>query len=109
MDNSISPRFGIVRANGTSSGDADLRHRHQVYENERGCMKINDLRELLNDKRVKEEINKHLWIESQKAGHSIGMERAAEEWLRMYGVEWMKYNMPERFTKSGSRRARKAR
>ena len=36
-------------------------------------MKISELRELLKDKRVVEEINKHLWIESQKAGYSIGM------------------------------------
>ena len=42
-------------------------------------MKISDLKELLKDKRVTEEINKHLWIESQKAGYSIGVERATDE------------------------------
>jgi len=60
-------------------------------------MKINDVRDLLKDKRVIEEINRHLWIESQKAGYSIGMERATDEWLRLYSEGWMKYHMPEKF------------
>ena len=60
-------------------------------------MKISDMRELLNDKRVIEEINRHLWIESQKAGYSIGLERATDEWLRLYAEGWMKYHMPEKF------------
>ena len=60
-------------------------------------MKISDLRELLKDKRVMEEINKHLWIESQKAGYSIGLERATDEWIRLYAAEWMKYHNPEKY------------
>ena len=60
-------------------------------------MKISDLRDLLNDKRVVEEINRHLWIESQKAGYNIGIERATDEWLTMYAEGWMKYHMPERY------------
>lgn len=60
-------------------------------------MKIHELRELLKDKRVTEEINKHLWIESQKAGHSIGIERATDEWLRFYAADWMKYHKPEKY------------
>ena len=60
-------------------------------------MNISDLRELLQDKRVIEEINRHLWIESQKAGYSIGIERATDEWLRLYAEGWMKYHMPERY------------
>ena len=60
-------------------------------------MKISDVRELLKDKRVIEEINRHLWIESQKAGYSIGIERATDEWLRLYSDGWMKYHMPDRF------------
>jgi len=61
-------------------------------------MKINDLRELLKDKRVIEEINKHLWIESQKAGYSIGIERATDEWLRLYAEGWLKYNRPKEYS-----------
>ena len=60
-------------------------------------MKINELRELLKDKRVIEEINKHLWIESQKAGYSIGIERATDEWLRLYAEGWLKYNKPKEY------------
>ena len=54
-------------------------------------------KELLNDKRVLEEINRHLWIESQKAGYSIGRERATDEWLQLYAEGWMRYNLPERY------------
>lgn len=62
-------------------------------------MRIVDLKELLKDKRVIEEINKHLWIESQKVGYSIGIERATDEWLRFYAEGWMKYHMPGRYAK----------
>ena len=67
-------------------------------------MKLNELRELLKDKRVLEEINKHLWIESQKAGYSIGIERATDEWVRLYAQGWLKYNQPQKYTR---RKARK--
>ncbi|HPB67374.1 MAG TPA: hypothetical protein PLT76_03580 [Candidatus Omnitrophota bacterium] len=60
-------------------------------------MKITDVRELLKNKQVIEEINRHLWIESQKAGYSIGIERATDEWLRLYAEGWMKYHMPEKY------------
>ncbi len=60
---------------------------------------MNDLRWLLEDKRVIEEINKHLWIESQKAGYSIGLERATDDWLAQHGLEWTKYNLPEKYAK----------
>jgi hypothetical protein len=60
-------------------------------------MKIADVRELLKNKQVIEEINRHLWIESQKAGYSIGIERATDEWLRLYAEGWMKYHMPDKY------------
>lgn len=62
-------------------------------------MQIDDIRELLKDKRVIEEINRHLWIESQKAGYSIGIERATDEWLTLYAEGWMKYHKPEKWKK----------
>ena len=71
-------------------------------------MQISELRDLLKDKRVIEEINKHLWIESQKAGYSIGIERATDEWLRLYAEGWMKYNMPERYQELKSKNEKKA-
>ena len=60
-------------------------------------MKINDVRDLLKDKRVIEEIHRHLWIESQKAGYNIGIERATDEWLQLYAEGWMKYHMPDKY------------
>lgn len=60
-------------------------------------MKISDLRDLLKNKEVIEEINRHLWIESQKAGYSIGIERATDEWLALYAEGWMRYHMPSKY------------
>ena len=60
-------------------------------------MNIEDLRDLLKNKEVIEEINRHLWIESQKAGYSIGIERATDEWLSLYAEGWMKYHMPKKY------------
>ena len=60
-------------------------------------MNIDDVRDLLKDKRVIEEINRHLWIESQKAGHNIGLEKATDEWLTLYSEGWIKYYMPEKY------------
>lgn len=67
-------------------------------------MKTANLKELLKDKRVVEEISRHLWIESQKAGYSIGLEKATEEWLKLYGAEWMKYHQPEKYKKMRGKR-----
>jgi hypothetical protein len=65
---------------------------------------LESLRELLRDKRVTEEIHKHLWIESQKAGYSIGYERATEEWLKLYALGWLKYNEPSKYEKIMNRK-----
>ena len=69
---------------------------------------MNELRDLLKDKRVVDEINKHLWIESQKSGYSIGIERATDEWLRLYAEGWMRYNMPEEYDRMHKRKSKKA-
>lgn len=37
---------------------------------------------------VLEEINRHKWIESEKAGHDIGVENAAFDWLEKYYENW---------------------
>ena len=57
-------------------------------------------KELLKDERVVGEIKRHLWIESEKAGHDIGFEKAAEDWLKRYSAEWLKYNQPKKETRS---------
>ena len=72
-----------------------------------GFMHLNDIVELLKDRRVIEEIHKHLWIESQKAGYNIGVERATEEWIYLYAQEWMRYNSSELYAKVTKKRKKK--
>ena len=36
------------------------------------------------------EILKHKWIESEKAGHDIGFERALTEWIIKHRASWRK-------------------
>jgi hypothetical protein len=36
----------------------------------------------------REEILRHKWIESQKAGHDIGFERALLDWIVKYRSAW---------------------
>ncbi len=47
---------------------------------------------LLSDRRVIEEINRHLWIESEKAGFDIGFDQAKEDWLVKFSKAWMQYH-----------------
>ncbi len=53
-------------------------------------------RDFLKDPRVVEEIKRHLWIESEKAGYDVGFEYAAKDWIKKYSNEWIKYNMTEK-------------
>ncbi len=50
---------------------------------------------LLSDRRVVEEIQRHLWIESEKAGHDIGFDKAKEDWLKNFSRAWMQYHLPD--------------
>lgn len=52
--------------------------------------------ELLNNKDVVDEINRHRWLESEKAGQDIGFESAAADWLKRFSKAWMQYHMPEK-------------
>lgn len=36
----------------------------------------------------REEIMKHKWIESEKAGHDIGFEMALTDWIVRHRVRW---------------------
>ena len=38
----------------------------------------------------REEILKHKWIESEKAGHDIGFERALTDWIIKHRANWRK-------------------
>ena len=60
---------------------------------------IEDRKKLLENKEVIEEIKRHLWIESEKAGRDIGWDKAAEDWLNKYSEAWMKYHMPQAIEK----------
>jgi hypothetical protein len=39
----------------------------------------------------REEILKHKWIESEKAGHDIGFERALTDWILKYRSGWRRW------------------
>ena len=38
----------------------------------------------------REEILKHKWIESEKAGYDIGFERALTDWIMKHRAKWRK-------------------
>ena len=38
----------------------------------------------------REEILRHKWIESEKAGHDIGFERALTDWIIKHRTAWRK-------------------
>lgn len=44
--------------------------------------------DLLNIPEVIQEIDKHKWCESEKAGHDVGIEWAREDWLKRYAKQW---------------------
>jgi len=51
-------------------------------------------KKLLNNRKVIEEIHRHLWIESEKAGYDIGLNKAAQDWLKNFSKAWMRYHIP---------------
>lgn len=67
-----------------------------------------DKQELLKNRKVVEEINRHLWIESEKAGKDISFEAASEDWLKKFSSAWMDYNMPEVAQSKSSRTPKKS-
>lgn len=48
--------------------------------------------ELLKEEKVQQEISRHRWIESEKAGHDIGYDKAAGDWLNLYSDGWLAHN-----------------
>lgn len=42
----------------------------------------------------REEIMKHKWIESEKAGRDIGFERALTDWIIKHRSKWRKSRQP---------------
>ena len=41
---------------------------------------------------VLREIMNYKWLESEKEGHDIGLNRAAKEWITRYYDTWFKFN-----------------
>ena len=58
-------------------------------------------KKLLNNKKVVEEIDRHRWIESEKAGRDIGFDRASTDWLERFSQAWMDYHMPKQRSSGG--------
>jgi hypothetical protein len=48
-----------------------------------------------------EEINRHKWIESEKAGHDIGFEQALMDWVMHHRAGWLKYRHHLRSLRAG--------
>ena len=67
-----------------------------------------DSEKLLSDRRVVEEIQRHLWIESEKAGCDIGFEQAKVDWLQNFSKAWMEYHMPDSLLNSRRKSSPKA-
>ncbi|MBP9853649.1 MAG: hypothetical protein KBD53_02140 [Candidatus Omnitrophica bacterium] len=59
-------------------------------------MNKDEYNKLIKNKQVIEEINRHLWIESEKAGYDIGFEKAAADWMERFSKAWMNYHMPKK-------------
>ena len=60
----------------------------------------------LKDELAINEIRKHKWIESEKAGCEIGFATAAHDWISKYGETWLQFRngrfIPQQLTASVS-------
>ncbi len=63
--------------------------------------------ELLKDSQVIEEIKRHLWIESEKAGYDIGFEKAADDWIARFSAGWVEHYISDKSSKSSSKKINK--
>lgn len=43
----------------------------------------------------RDEIIRHKWLESEKAGHDIGSERAMKSWVKCHRRSWLKYRIQQ--------------
>ena len=67
-----------------------------------------NIQELLKNADVIEEIKKHLWIESEKAGYDIGFDRASEDWINKFSKDWMKLHRSASKAGTGASKAKAA-
>jgi len=66
-------------------------------------MQTKQSEKLLKNKHVIEEINRHQWIESERAGYDIGFDKASTEWLEKFSKAWMQYHMPKKRAPASSK------
>lgn len=45
---------------------------------------------------LKEEVLKHKWYESERAGHDVGFSQALIDWTVKFKSKWMKERHPDR-------------
>ena len=65
-----------------------MREKHDAQADARGAMMNSALyREFLAER---EEILRHKWLESEKAGHDIGFDRALLDWIVRHRASWRK-------------------
>jgi hypothetical protein len=57
---------------------------------------------LLKDVRVVKEIERHKWIESEKAKKDIGFDQAAQDWLNRFSDAWKSKNLSQAKTPTRS-------
>ncbi|MBF0478883.1 MAG: hypothetical protein HQL26_05315 [Candidatus Omnitrophica bacterium] len=50
--------------------------------------------ELLKNPKVKAEIDRYKWCESEKAGHDIGIDKAVNDWFKIHAEKWVAKNLP---------------
>ena len=50
----------------------------------------------LSDPRVVQEIERHRWLESEKAGGDIGWDKASSDWLSRFSETWAQFNLKEK-------------
>ena len=46
------------------------------------------IEKMLNDPQVRLEIEQYKWLESEKAGHDIGSDKAVEYWINLHAKAW---------------------
>ncbi|MBF0522298.1 MAG: hypothetical protein HQL24_04490 [Candidatus Omnitrophica bacterium] len=69
-------------------------------------MAVSKNSELLKEPGVKQEIERHKWFESEKAGYDIGFDKAAESWIKLYSKQWLKAH-PAKEEKTATRKAKR--
>lgn len=64
--------------------------------------------DLLKIPEIVEEVKRHLWIESEKAGYDIGFDRAADSWIDQFSRAWLEYHRPDLLEKGAKKKTTKS-